>query len=193
MRRWTLTLALVLVTLLLLGTAMAGKDSGTETIKGLEHIDVKIDNTAGDTLRIEYEVEVLEGKNINVYFMDAEGYDNYTAIENFTYYPEVSALDTMSAENEWTWTKKGNFYVVIDITEYQEFGNSTVEFEVEWEAGTYILGFNWIWFAVTIVIIVVLSVALWWMRNRDKGGKDEEPPEEEDEVDDIEPLGAPGL
>lgn len=164
MRR-TLYLATVLIALLLVAVPVqAGEESGEKTLSWLDHLAVEINNTDGDQLRISYDVEVTEGVNVNIYFMDEEGYDDFVSFQNFSYYELYSVKDTDDAEKEWTWTKEGTFYVVIENAGWQSFDITTFDYEVEWDvSGSVWWGLPILWCLILLVVFAVIGIAAIWL------------------------------
>jgi hypothetical protein len=163
MRRTLYPVVALIALLLLAMPVQAGEDSGEKTLMWLEHHAVEIDNSGNDQLRISYDVQVTDGVNVNIYFMDEGNYDKFTDFENFSYYQSYSIKDTDGAEKEWTWSKGGTFYVVIENAGWQSLDTSTVEYDVTWDEG------GALWWGLPIVMCIVLIlvvgivgvVALW--------------------------------
>ena len=164
MRR-TLYLAAALIALLLVAVPVqAGEESGEKTLGWLDHFAVEINNTDGDRLRISYDVEVTDGVNVNIYFMDEEGYDDFVAFQNFSYFELYSVKDTDGAEKEWTWTKEGTFYVVIENAGWQSFDITTFDYDVEWDvSGSLWWGLPILWCLILLVVFGVIGIAAIWL------------------------------
>jgi hypothetical protein len=168
MRRGAVSVIVLLTVLLASTPALAGEEKGTDTLEFLEYVDVMIDNTDGKTMRVHYSVEVTAGVNVNVYFMDKEGYDDYKdpLVMNLSYYPGHSVLDTKGAERTFTWSEEGEFYLVIDNTGFSSMDTATVDYDVTWSSGGF-LGFPWwCWVVLIIVIISLLGLGFLFRRGR---------------------------
>jgi hypothetical protein len=139
---------------------------GTEDLERLGYLSFVIENEDGQTLEISYDVRVTAGVNVDVYFMDDEGYDDFVANRTFKFYKEYSVIDTGHAKNEWVWAKEGTFHLVIGNPGPAPGDVSTVDYTVEWTAGP--LGFNWLWCIAVFVIIVILTMVLAFMKRRDE-------------------------
>ena len=164
MRR-TLILAAVLLALLLVAVPVqAEEESGQETIYWLEHHAVEIDNTDGKQMKISYDVQVTSGVNVNIYFMDEDGYDDFTSFQNFTYFQSQSRKDTDGANVEWTWNKEGTFYVVIENAGWQSIDETTFDYEVTWdEGGGLWWGLPLLWCLIILLIVAVIGIATIWL------------------------------
>jgi hypothetical protein len=167
MRSIRLVAVLLLTSLLVItSAAMAGNEGGTETLDMDDFISVHIKNPEGAILRVDFEVEVVDGVNVNVYFMDADGLEDYEAARDFEYHEEFSEEDTDDIGGHFVWDKEGDYYMVIDSSATEANVTSEVEYSVEWESA-FSPGFNWLWCIVVIVIIVVITAALAFMRAPD--------------------------
>lgn len=89
-------------------------NSNIHTISYESTYMIILDNSMiSGTLNIE--LKVLEGGNVDLFLMDKSGYDNYSDVFRFTYYPDGSELNT-------TYTKKslpihrGEWYIIVDNT-----------------------------------------------------------------------------
>ena len=171
MRRPRLIAAMLMAAIVLLANvAMAGEEEGTETLEMSDYVSVHIDNTEGDTLDISYEVEVEDGVNVNVYFMDSDGFADFEAFLDFKYFKEYSKTDTGDKKKHFIWANEGDFYVVIDSTADNITKTTTVKYKVTWD-NAYFKGMNWLWCIAVIVIVVIITAVLAFMK---RPGEDEE-------------------
>lgn len=180
MRFHRLVVVLLMISVLVITSgAMAGNEEGTETLDMDDFISVHIKNPEGAILRVDFEVEVVDGVNVNVYFMDADGLEDYEAARDFDFHEEFSEEDTDDIGGHFVWDKEGDYYMVIDSTANEANVTSEVEYTVEWESA-FSPGFNWLWCIVVIVIIVVITAALAFMRTpeaiRERQEEEELPP-----------------
>lgn len=174
MRRPRLIAAMLMAAIVLLASvAMAGEEEGTETLEMGDYVTVHIDNTEGSTLDILYDVEVEEGVNVNVYFMDADGFADFEASLALKYFKEYSKTDTGDTKKDFIWANKGDYYVVIDSTASEVNVTTTVKYKVTWDSA-YFMGGNWLWCIAVIVIVVIVTAVLAFMRRpgEDEEGKD---------------------
>ncbi len=158
---------------LLASVAMAGEEEGTETLEMGDYVSVHIDNTEGTTLDILYEVEVVDGVNVNVYFMDADDFADFEAFLKPKYFKGYSTTDTADTKKDFIWANKDDFYVVIDSTADNITKTTTVNYKVTWD-NAYFMGMNWLWCIAVIVIVVIITAALAFMKRpgEDEEGKD---------------------
>lgn len=154
--------SLMLLILLLAPAAGAEEHEDTITLVPLKSEQFQIDNRDGKTFTISYEVEVLEGVPISVYFMDQEGHDNFTAGEQFDAYTKYSAEDTRSFKESFQWEKTGYFYIVITNIGPESTDNSTVSYKVSWNELGFFGETPWYVCVGIIVAIVVIVVFAYW-------------------------------
>ncbi len=182
MRRTLIPLALCVALLLVAVPVQAGEASGEETLDLIDyHIDIEIDNTDGDSLSSAYDVEVTEGVAVNVYFVDQQGYEDYIALINFSYFVSYSVLNTKDADKEWTWNDEGIFYVIIDTTALSSTDNSTVKYKVTWgPAAWWLLGLSFLTCMIILLVATVFVIVILYMivqSIKAKGGISDESPE----------------
>lgn len=179
MRRPCLISAMLVAAIVLLASvAMAGEEEGTETLEMGEYVSVHIDNTEGTTLDILYEVEVVDGVNVNVYFMDADDFADFEALLEPKYFKGYSTTDTSDTKKDFIWANKDDLYVVIDSTADNITKTTTVKYKVTWD-NAYFMGMNWLWCIAVIVIVVIITAALAFMKR----------PGEDEEGKDLPPIG----
>ncbi len=166
MRRWSAAGALFITALLLLlcsGAAIAGKESGTETLEWGDSVDIRINNTGGKDLEVRYEVRVTEGADVSIYFLDEADYQVYKdpLDSNLSYYKAHSRESVDDASYEFEWSKAGTFYLVILHPGPSEAGPSTVKYEVAWEereaSGIWD---PWCWVAGMVVLVVIIFASI---------------------------------
>jgi hypothetical protein len=161
---------LLLISLLLLaGTAMAGEEKGTSTIPPFESVDVRIDNSDGTTLKVSYDVELVDGHGFNVFFVDESDWEKYSEGQSFEYYVLYSVENTSDVQKEWNWDESGVFYVIIDnsFTDPSVWENITVDYKVSWEEWTAVDWIFWggLCFAI-VIVLVILSIFLRRVRRK---------------------------
>ncbi len=160
-RYWPVALGAAIVILLVSSPVLAVTEEGRVRLEDGGSLAIAIDNTAGEDLWIEYEVRVLEGPDINVWFTDGEGHMAFhdANATSFSYYPSNSVEVTTYAEDSWSWDEEGLFYVIIDNGLYGAHGqNVTVEYTVTWE--TYSLDTLFLLSTLVILIIVIIVVMI---------------------------------
>ena len=159
-RGWAVALGAAIVILLVSSPVLAWTEEDRVRLDAGDSLAFAIDNTAWENLWIEYEVRVLDGPDINVWFTDEVGcQDFYDAnATSFSYYPDRSVEGTSYAEDSFSWDEEGIFYVIIDNGQNETIGQGvTVEYTVTWEV--YELG-DFFFIALLILIIVIIVVAI---------------------------------
>lgn len=151
----------LILILLAHGPALADTYENTIKLTAGDSWEIVIDNKAGEDLLIEYEVRVIEGPNINVWFTPAEGYFQFlnASATSFSHYPSHSMEETAYAEHSWAWGDEGVYYIIIDNTFNEHAGqNVTVEYTVTWDSYNLDPLFLFPIIIIAIVIIVVVIV-----------------------------------
>jgi hypothetical protein len=148
------------------GGALAEKETGTRTLQSLDHVDIEMDNSEAYSMRVTIDVRVIDGVNVNVYFMDDEGYAQYLASSgfDFEYFEDHSKKDTKRYEEQFVTNEEGVFHVVIDNSLYSSFEMSTVKYDVEWEKAGGLSG-PWC-LPLIIIILAILIVLVYTLRGR---------------------------
>ncbi len=162
-RVWPVIPALVLLCLMASGPALALEEGGTAVVRAGDALAFEINNTEGDDLWIEYEVEVLEGPPVNVWFVDQEGHDEFfdREVGTFSYYPAHTRKESTFANHSFSWDNADVFYVIIDNIGNDASGqNATVEYTITWETYTFGEFYLLMFMVLVIVIIIVVVVAL---------------------------------
>jgi hypothetical protein len=142
---------------------LAGKEEGTATLEAGDHAYLEMENEDGSFLRVKYNIEVVDGPNVNVYFMDADAFADYEAGGSFDFFDVYSEEDTDDYRTNFVIDKEGEYFLVAETTSTVANETSEIEFSIEWES-VYEPGFNWLWCVAVIVIIVVITGALAFMK-----------------------------
>lgn len=177
MKRIIFTLLMLAGVLLVAGAALAEKDQGIEIIDGDSVIVVEIDNTeGGPNINIEYDIRVVNGTRVNVWFLDEDEFGNYALGNDFYYYVVWSKESTRSVQKDWTWDERGVFYVVIDAMGLAgENETSEVRYRVEWSEATV---FNWLdYIGYCFVAGVLIFVAFLFLASMYYKAKEKRSPE----------------
>ena len=166
-RVWPVVPTFVLLVLMASGPALATEEGGTAYLEAGDTVVIEIDNTAGDNLWIEYEVRVVDGPPVNVWFTDQDGHDQFFALElgTFSYLPSHTQREVTFANDSFSWDEADVFYVIIDNWKNSASGqNATVDYSVTWE----VYDFNDIllMIALSIVIIIVIVVIVVFINVR---------------------------
>ncbi len=156
--------ALVLI-LLAQGPALADTYENTITLTAGDSWEIVIDNKAGEDLWIEYEVRVIEGPRINVWFTSARGYFQFlnASFTTFSHDPNHSVKETAYAEHSWAWGDEGVYYIIIDNTRNEHAGqNVTVEYTVTWDSYSLdpLVLFPIIIIAIVVIVVVIVLALL---------------------------------
>ncbi|NIP36917.1 MAG: hypothetical protein GWN18_18270 [Thermoplasmata archaeon] len=147
-------------------TALAGREEGTRTIEVGEHAYLEMENVDGSFLRVRYDVEVVDGASVNVYFMDADAFEDYEAGRDFDFFEVYSEEDTDAYDASFVVDKEGKYYLVAETTATAANETSEIEFNIEWES-VYEPGFNWLWCISSIIMVIVITAALAFMKTPD--------------------------
>jgi uncharacterized protein YrzB (UPF0473 family) len=168
-RVWPVFPTFVLLVLVASGPTLASEEGGTAYLGTGDTVVIEIDNTQGDSLWIEYEVRVVEGPPVNVWFTDQEGRDQFFALElgTFNYYPSHSQREVTLAEDSFSWDEADVFYVIIDNWKNNATGqNATVDYSVTWETYDFDAIFLYLMIGLIIVIVVVVTVMVVFINVR---------------------------
>jgi hypothetical protein len=157
-------LGVLIAGLLLASPVLAVTEVGTEDLEEGDVLEFRIDNTAGETLWIEYDIRVLSGSAVDILFVPQEGHIEFFDPDatEFTYYPDLSVEDSRHSERSWSWEESGYFYLIID-NRYSAPGTTTVEYTITWEAdidGSVFLYLIVISVIIVLVIIVVIVISI---------------------------------
>jgi len=97
------------------GCAQAEEESGEETLTEHSTRFINFDFDEGTILRVEYEVEVVAGPNVQVYFAPRAGYEEAIGFsgEISTYYEQWSTLDTSYTRREFRLNEHGTYFLII--------------------------------------------------------------------------------
>ncbi len=157
-----------LMLLMASGQALATEEGGTAYLEAGDTLVIEINNTAGDDLWIEYEVRVVAGPPVNVWFTDREGHDQFFANElgTFSYIPSHTQRGVTFANDSFSWDEADVFYVIIDNWKSASGQNATVDYGVTWEVYDFDAIFLYIMIALIIVIIVVVTVLVVFLNVR---------------------------
>ena len=154
-------MAVLVFVLLSSSPVLAGEESGTTMLEDGDVWAVAIDNTAVEELWVEYEVRVLEGPPINVWFTNEDGRKAFfdEDASRFHYYIDGSVEETTYADESFYCDEEGVFYVVIDNDLNVAEGQAVwVEYAVTWEVSEFDSFFLVSLIAIIVVIMVVIVV-----------------------------------
>lgn len=127
------------------------------------------DLSYGDTWSIEFEVTAGANKDITVYVLDEENYNNFAALESFSYYKYYEKYQ--SGSFDFTAPSSDAYYIVFDNS-FSTFTAKTVEInsEISYYAGAgdtgggitgiifSVVGF--LFFGLPLVIVVVIVILI---------------------------------
>jgi len=161
----------VLVALMLTtttGSALAGEDSGTETIDFFEPFGIEIDNSDGISMKVSWDIKLVDGVPVNIALLDETNYYNFTHGMMYNAYKGNEKNYTESFKKTITIKDEGIFYLAIASAQ-SSMDTSTVEYKVTWDEGS---GFwaPWCWPAIIIALVLIFGVGiLVWLRGRGRG------------------------
>ncbi len=169
MRGYLLVIVPLLALAALAACAAANEETNTTVLEaGAFHgVEIKCE---GASMRIEYDMEVITGPPIDVYFMDDNDYADLCAGNGFESYTKYCTNDSKAAHKEWYWSKKGTFYVVIGngLSANQ---TASITYTVKWtDASTSaIIGVVLVFVVIAILIVVPILLVVRRRRRRAKG------------------------
>ncbi len=169
MRFVAATAVLVLLLLSQPVHASTGSYSETTTFDSSIVKEFEIDNTEGRTLRISYDIQVIEGAPISIYFVKAEARPNYTQ----EFYSDWTVLNTTGARRDWEWSDKGVYLLMIVIAEEATEDVTTIEFVVEWMPKGWPFSLSLLYGIIVLIIatVVIVVLAIWRRRSRPPPGE----------------------
>lgn len=112
-------LATLLVAGLLLAlapTATAEERADTETIREDEYAAIQIPFNDGPSLKVEYDVEVTDGPNIDIFVLDNANFQKYKTGDDFESHQVGSDMDTARSVNTFTLDRHATWWIVLDNT-----------------------------------------------------------------------------
>lgn len=156
--------------------AFEGTATGTLTLSWGDHLDIHVDFDEGTSIDVTYEVTVLDGPAVNVYFVDSEAHEDYLdpAATGFTYFRAWSSLGTTHAREEFTIDTRGDYYVIIE-NKAASLENATVDYTVSqgptpwWRMAVF--------WGVVVAVLVGVPAVIVLLRRRQARGPPETPKE----------------
>jgi hypothetical protein len=106
---------LVLVLCFTVAPASGEKETGTTVIQWGDHLAIKMELDFGINI-IDWTIEVEEGPPVDVFFLPAMGYQEFTDDREleFSYYEPGTELQTKWSVEHFEWETRETTYVVID-------------------------------------------------------------------------------
>jgi hypothetical protein len=163
---------------------MADSVESSAILKMGDTVAITIDNTDGNPLNISYDVLCYEEIPISVYFVDAQGYDDYydPGADSFDYYSEFSIRDSVHPVMEWTFEEEGVFFIIIANDHHLNPGHTvTVRYEVNWFDESLDA---FMYFAVGIIVVFTIILIVMIMVSYQMDGTDEDVAAPEDDTKD---------
>ena len=116
------TYLLVVVSMLLMIMALpmnAEAESGTDTIQEDYYKAHSVSFFDGDSIEISYTMEVTDGPNIDVFFLDSDNYQYMQDGQEFEYSVVGSDLNTRYTTKTITLYEHDTYYIVFDNTDIE--------------------------------------------------------------------------
>ena len=153
--------------------AMAGEESGTETIFGMDPFFIEFENTGSEEMKVSWDIKVTSGAPINVVLLDEENRDKFPGLAYEAYKDHEYSYVNSSKKSERV--DEGKYFLAIEGAHSSE-DTSVVEYEVVWSTDDGSWWEDWCCPA-SIVVGGVAGVAgvMWWRRRESM--KDEPPPD----------------
>lgn len=157
-----IVLCAVLVLSTATGSAIAGEESGTKTIQGMEPFAIEIENTGSDQMKVSWDLNLTDGVPFNAALVDEDNYEKFSSGLRYEAYNGQQKNYTL----DWKRTVKvdeGKYYLVIESA-HSSMDSSTVKYVVKWDEDVSSIGWApWCW-PVLIILVLVFGVGiLFWL------------------------------
>ena len=157
---------LVVSSLLVAGSAVGEREEGDDVLVAGEHLALSIELEEGEEIEVRIFVAVTDGPKIDVFWMSAEGYDDYRYDQDFNHYVDYSVVNTRNVDKTFTWDGEGTYFVVIDNTASEtvppadpEFSNATLHYVVTWgPADEGLKVRDYAVYATLVIVVVFVSL-----------------------------------
>jgi hypothetical protein len=171
--RGTIITILIALALTLVGSpALAGEESGTETVEFFDPLTVEMDLSDDSNLKITWNIQVTDGVPVNVVLLDDDNIDKFTQGLRFEAYQGHQYNYTNSSRRTVTVSEEGTYHLAVETT-HSSMETSTIDYTVKWGEGAG-GGFwaPWCWWAIIILLIVVFGFGfvVWLLRSRGRTG-----------------------
>ena len=167
---------LVVASVLLAGTASAGREEGDDVLVAGEHMALPIELEEGEKVEVRIFVAVTDGPPIDVFWMSQEGYDDYRYSEAFNHYVDYSVIGTRNVDRTFDWDGEGTYFVVVDNTASEttppadpDMANASFRYVVTWgppEDGTRLRDYATYSVIGVVAVFAVLLVVRYATRSR---------------------------
>ena len=140
-------------------SAHATERSDHVTIAWGDSVDIPIDFSRGASMSVEYSVEVVQGPNVWVYFVNQGGYSDYNDPReaSFAYYESWSDLSTSSAQEEFTLEEYNTYYLIIENSD-ESRQSTNVKYSVTYGADESTRLMGW---AILGAVLISLPLLLF--------------------------------
>lgn len=170
-----LIIVIVLFGVLLIPINVLG-ESGTDTIDEDYYATHKISFTSGKSITIKYTMDVTDGPNIDVYFLDSQNYAKYQNLDQFEYFSSMSEENTIHTSKEITLTEHDTYYLVFDNTDIGtdppwNFYNDIAYINYDISTNINYWGEAEDWYlllSIVLILIVVVVIMILVIKNKKK-------------------------
>ncbi len=141
--------------------ALAGEESGTETIMGMDPFSIAFENTGSDPMDVTWDIAVTDGVPVNIVLLDEENHEKFTSYLRYEAY-KGHQYNYTNASKRTVRVDEGEYYLVIESA-HSSMDSSTVRYVVEWgedSSGTFWK--PWCW-PVLILLVLVFGVGILFL------------------------------
>ena len=148
--------------------AMAGEESGIETVYGMDPFYIEFENTGSDEMKVTWDIELTDGVPINVVLLDEENRERYPGLAYEAY--KGHEYSYVNGSKRTVKVEEGKYYLAIESA-HSSMDSSTVDYDVRWDedAGGGIFWAPWCW-PVLIILVLVFGVGILFLLWRMFGG-----------------------
>ncbi|NIP36918.1 MAG: hypothetical protein GWN18_18275 [Thermoplasmata archaeon] len=147
----TVALALTIVAC----PALAGEESGTETIFGMDPFSIEIEATGNDEMRVAWDIKVTDGVPVNIVLLDEENHDKFTSYLRYEAYKGHEYNYTNSSKKSVK-VEEGTYFLAIESA-HSSMDSSTVDYEVKWREDSGLFDSPWCW-PLAIILAILLAI-----------------------------------
>ena len=144
--------------------ALAGEESGTETIMGMDPFSISFENTGSDPMKVSWDITVTDGVPINIVLLDEENYGKFTSYLRYEAY-EGHQYNYTNSSKRTVNVDEGKYYLVLESA-HSSMDSSTVRYEVTWGEDSESSRSPWCWPAAFIVALIAAVIAALFGRGR---------------------------
>ena len=133
--------------------AMAGEESGTETIFGMDPFTISFENTESEEMKVTWDVKVTDGVPVNVVLLDEENHDKYPGLSYEAY--KGNEYRYVNSSKRTVKVEEGKYYLAIESA-HSSMDSSTIDYEVRWDEDAGLFDSPWCW-PLAIILAILLG------------------------------------